>query len=160
MKNILRILMIFSLTGTALLARPRNRVANDLQKLLSLHQTEMQSFFAALNTGNKTLPTFFCDVSFTNEAQVKQFLRNVSTTSPSGQIYSHASFTQFVSINGDMRSVSYNLTNNGGNVTFVKSTNINGQMLRAIYEYDGAHRKLKTATFDGKKAIKNSEYSI
>lgn len=160
MKRFLTIMIIISMTGTALLARPRNRVANDLQRLLSLHQTEMHAFFTGINTGNKTLPEFFCDVSFTNDAQVKQFLRNVSTAAPTGQAYSQVSFTQFISINGDARSVSYNLTNNGGNVTFVKSANINGQMLRAVYEYDGAHRKLRTGTYDGKKSLKNSEYSI
>ncbi len=141
-------------------AGPKSRVAGDLQKLLALHQAEMQSLFAGMGTAETALPAFFCDVSFTGEKQVESFLRNVSASAPQGQMYSQVSFTQFVSINGNMRSVSYNLVNNGGNVTFVKSANINGQMLKAVYEFDAASRKLKTGTFDGKKPIKNSEYSI
>ncbi|MBN8222393.1 MAG: hypothetical protein J0L53_15835 [Spirochaetes bacterium] len=153
--------LVVSLVGVAALsAGPRSRVAGDLQKLLAMHRAEMQTVFAGIHDANAAMPAFFCDVSFTSDRQVESFLRNVSASAPSGQVYSQVSFTQFVSINGDMRGVSYNLVNNGGNVTFVKSANINGQMLRAVYEFDAASRKLKTGTFDGKKTIKSSEYSI
>lgn len=153
--------IIISLAGiTALSAGPRGRVSSDLQKLLAMHRAEMQTVFAGMNDVGAAMPAFFCDVSFTNDRQVESFLRNVSASGAPGQTYSQVSFTQFVSVGGDMRSVSYNLVNNGGNVTFVKSANINRQMLRAVYEFDAASRKLKTGAFDGKKAIKNSEYSI
>lgn len=160
MKKITTFMIIALTAGMGLSAGPRNRVTGDLQRLLAMHRTEMQTVFAGMQDAKKVMPVFFCDVSFTNDRQVESFLRNVSAGGSQGQVYSQVSFTQFVSINGDMRSVSYNLVNNGGNVTFVKSANINGQMLRAVYEFDAASRKLKTGTFDGKKSIKNSEYSI
>lgn len=160
MKNLLIFLTLSFAGGTAISAGPKNRVQSDLQKLLTVHRTEMQSFFAGMQQADAALPVFFCDTAFAGDRQVESFLRNVSAGAASGQVYSQVSFTQFVSINGNMRSVSYNLVNNGGNVTFVKSANINGQMLRAVYEYDSASRKLKTGAFEGKKPIKNSEYSI
>ena len=158
--------LIFTLITSALLvsagsARPKHaRPMNDLQKLLAMHQSEMQAFFASAQQGQPAIPAFFCDVSFIGEKQVESFLRNVSTSAAPGQVYSQVSFTRFVSVGGDMRGVSYSLVNNGSNVTFVKSTNVNGQMLKAVYEFDAHSRKLKTGTFDGKKAIKSSEYSI
>lgn len=161
MKKIICILLVSALAVTAATARPKaGRPMNDLQKLLAMHQNEMQAFFASAQQGPTAMPAFFCDVSFIGEKQVENFLRSVSTSAAPGQVYSQVSFTRFVSINGDMRGVSYSLVNNGGNVTFVKSANINGQMLKAVYEFDAASRKLKTGTFDGKKAIKSSEYSI
>jgi|GEM_PF-3418414 len=150
---------VFLLSGIS--ARPKQtRPVNDLQKLLAMHQSEMQAFFASAGQGQPALPAFFCDVSFIGEKQVESFLRNVSTSAAPGQVYSQVSFTRFVSVGGDMRGVSYSLVNNGGNVTFVKSANINGQMLKAVYEFDSQSRRLKTGAFDGKKAIKSSEYSI
>lgn len=157
---------IFTIFGslvlvTAALAAPKAaRPMNDFQKLLAMHQGEMQAFFTGTQHSGPGIPAFFCDVSFTGEKQVENFLRNVSTSTAQGQVYSQVSFTRFVSVGGDMRGVSYSLVNNGGNVTFVKSANINGQMLKAVYEFDARSRKLKTGTFDGKKSLKSSEYSI
>lgn len=160
MKKLLFTLFASVLLVSATSARPKAaRPMNDLQMLLAMHQNEMQAFFASAQ-GQPALPAFFCDVSFIGEKQVESFLRNVSTSAAPGQVYSQVSFTRFVSVGGDMRGVSFSLVNNGGNVTLVKSTNINGQMLKAVYELDAASRKLKTGTFDGKKAIKSSEYSI
>lgn len=159
MKKIYFVLFMVLSTAT-LIAKSKDRVQNDLQKLLAMHSSEMQAIFAGMGTTNSSLPGFFCDVAFTNDSQVENFLRNVSATAPQGQVYSQVSFTQFVSIGGNMRSVSYNLVNNGGNVTFVKSANINGQVLKAVYEFDAAAGKLRTGTFDGQKVIKKSEYSI
>lgn len=160
MKKLLFTLFASTLLVSAMSARPKAaRPVNDLQKLLAMHQNEMQAFFASTQ-GQPALPAFFCDVSFIGEKQVESFLRNVSTSAAPGQVYSQVSFTRFVSVGGDMRGVSYSLVNNGGNVTFVKSANINGQMLKAVYEFDAHSRKLKTGTFDGKKPIKSSEYSI
>ncbi|AFM12194.1 hypothetical protein [Turneriella parva] len=153
-------LILFGLTAAAIFAGPRNRPVNDLQRLLAMHQSEMQAVFAGMANGNAALPAFFCDVSFTNDRQVENFLRNVSASAAPGQVYSQVSFTKMVAVGGDVRSVSYQMVNDGANVTLVKSSNINGQMLRAVYEFDSAARKLKTGAFDGKKAIKNSEYSI
>jgi hypothetical protein len=159
MRKKLLSLILFVFGVSALSAGPRNR-GSDLHQLLAMHQTEMRSFFAGMNTPNGTIPAFFCDVSFTSDRQVERFLRTVSSSSGNQQVYSQSSFTQFVSINGNMRSVSYSLVNNGGNVTFVKSANINGQVLKAVYEYDPQSRHLKTGTFNGNKLLKNSDYSI
>jgi hypothetical protein len=153
-------LLLIAFSAAAVSAGPRNRPVNDLQRLLAMHQNEMQAVFAGMANGNAAMPAFFCDVSFTNDRQVENFLRNVSASAAPGQVYSQVSFTKMVAINGDVRSVSYQMVNDGANVTLVKSSNINGQMLRAVYEFDSAARKLKTGAFDGKKAIKNSEYSI
>lgn len=154
------ILLFLAFSAMAISAKPNRRVQNDLQKLLAMHSAEMQAVFAGMENGNVAMPVFFCDVSFASAAQVESFLRNVSVAAPQGQVYSQVSFTQFVSVGGNMRSVSYNLINEGGNVTFVKSANINGQMLKAVYEFDAAAGKLKAGTFDGQKVIKKSEYSI
>jgi len=158
--KITRTFVILAFAATAVVAGPRHRPVNDLQRLLAMHQSEMQAVFAGMANGNAAIPAFFCDVSFTNDRQVENFLRNVSASAAPGQVYSQVSFTKMVAINGDVRSVSYQMVNDGANVTLVKSSNINGQMLRAVYEFDSAARKLKTGAFDGKKAIKNSEYSI
>ncbi|MBV6493638.1 MAG: hypothetical protein LDLANPLL_01661 [Turneriella sp.] len=141
-------------------ARPTNRASQNLQRLLGLYQSDMVAFFASAQNINKALPAFFCDVSFASDGQVENFLRQVSTSAPRGQMYSQVSYTEAVSINGNMRAVSYNLTNDRGNVTFVKSANVNGKLLRAVYTLDPSTKKLKTATFDGKKALKSNEYSL
>jgi hypothetical protein len=158
--KIIRSFVFLAFAASAVAAGPRHRPVNDLQRLLAMHQSEMQAVFAGMTSGNAAMPAFFCDVSFTNDRQVENFLRNVSASAAPGQVYSQVSFTKMVAINGDVRSVSYQMVNDGANVTLVKSSNINGQMLRAVYEFDSAARKLKTGAFDGKKAIKSSEYSI
>lgn len=158
--KLIQSLFFLAATTTMLSAGPRQRPVNDLQRLLAMHQSEMQAVFAGMTNGNAAMPAFFCDVSFTNDRQVENFLRRVSAGTAPGQVYSQVSFTKMVAINGDVRSVSYQMVNDGSNVTLVKSSNINGQMLRAVYEFDSAARKLKTGTFDGKRAIKSSEYSI
>ena len=161
MKRVVISLLAGLVLAGGISARPRAaRQMNDLQKLLAMHQSEMQAFFTGMNATNQAMPAFFCDVSFTNDAQVESFLRNVSASATPGQVFSQVSFTKFISVGGDMRSVSYNLVNRGGNVTFVKSANINGQMLKAVYEFDAGSRKLKAGTFNGKKPLKSSEYSI
>jgi hypothetical protein len=152
--------LVMALSTMAVLAKPKSKVQHDLQKLLAAHSAEMQAIFSGMDKADGVLPVFFSDVSFANDRQVESFLRNVSSGAPQGQVYSQVSFTQFVSIGGNMRSVSYNLVNSGGNVTFVKSANINGQMLKAVYEFDAAAGKLKAGTFDGEKLIKQSEFSI
>lgn len=154
------LIFVMALSATTLVAKPKNRAQSDLQRLLAMHSAEMQAIFSGMEKNGTAMPVFFCDVSFATDSQVENFLRNVSMGAPQGQVYSHVSFTQFVSVGGNMRSVSYNLVNNGGNVTFVKSANINGQLLKAVYEFDAAAGKLKTGTFDGQKVIKKSEYSI
>lgn len=158
--KMIRVITLLAILAGALSAGPRQRPVSDLQRLLAMHQSEMQAFFTGMGQTNAAIPAFFCDVSFTGDRQVENFLRNVSASAAPGQVYSQVSFTKMVSINGDMRSISYQLVNDGANVTLVKSSNVNGEMLRAVYEFDSAARKLKTGTFDGKKAIKNSEYSI
>ncbi|HRP67933.1 MAG TPA: hypothetical protein PLY93_00155 [Turneriella sp.] len=141
-------------------ARSNNKASQNLQKLLGLYQSDMVAFFASVQNIDNALPAFFCDVSFANDSQVENFLRQVSTSTPRGQMYSQVSYTEAVSINGIVRAVSYNLTNDRGNVKFVKSANVNGQLLRAVYTLDPSTKKLKTATFDGKKAIRSNEYSL
>lgn len=158
--RMIRATILLLVSAGALIAGPRQRPVNDLHRLLAMHQSEMRAFFAGMGQANAAVPAFFCDVSFTNDRQVENFLRNVSVSAAPGQVYSQVSFTKMVAINGDVRSVSYQLVNDGANVTLVKSSNVNGQMLRAVYEFDSAARRLKTGTFDGKNAIKNSEYSI
>jgi hypothetical protein len=144
-----------------LIAGPaKGRAISDLQRLLAMHQTEMQAVFVGVGSGNPAAPAFFSDVSFARDRQVENFLRNVSAASQPGQVYSQVSFTRMVAIGGDVRSVSYSLVNDGANVRLVKSCNINGQLLKAVYDYDVAGRKLRTGGFDGQKPIKNSEYSI
>lgn len=154
-------LLVLWFSPAVLLAGPaKSRVLNDLQRLLAMHQAEMQAIFAGIGSGNSVAPDFFTDISFTSDRQVESFLRNVSASSQPGQVYSQVSFTRMVAIGGDVRSVSYSLVNDGANVRLVKSSNINGQLLKAVYDYDVAARKLRTSGFDGKKPIKNSEYSI
>lgn len=148
------------LTSISLIARPPQRPVNDLQRLLAMHQNEMQAVFAGMGSGNAAAPAFFTDVSFISDRQVENFLRNVSASGQPGQVFSQVSFTKMVAIGGDVRSVSYLLVNDGANVRLIKSSNVNGQMLKAVYDYDVAGRKLKTGAFEGQKVIKNSEYSI
>lgn len=136
------------------------RTADDLQRLLALHQAEMHTIFAGMGSEGAAVPAFFTDVSFLSDRQVESFLRTVSASSRPGQVYSQVSFTRMVVIGADARSVSYSLINDGAAVRLVKSSNVNGQMLKAVYDYDVAGRRLKTATFNGQKPIKNSEYSI
>lgn len=154
-------LLIVLFSTAILLAGPTKvRAVNDLQQLLSMHRTEMQAVFAGVGSGSRAAPAFFTDVSFASDRQVENFLRNISAASQPGQVYSQVSFTRMVAIGGDVRSVSYSLVNDGSNVRLVKSSNINGQLLKAVYDYDVAGRKLRTGGFDGQKPIKNSEYSI
>lgn len=158
----MQIVLLAAFTVPALLfARPRQaRPVNDLQALLAMHQKEMLSVFAGMGSPDNGIPAFFTDVSFVSDRQVENFLRNVSASSGSGQVFSQVSFTRMVAIGNDVRSVSYSMVNDGANVRLIKSSNVNGHLLRAVYDYDVAGRKLKTGTFENQKAIKNSEYSI
>lgn len=155
------LLIAVSLSPALLIAGPaKSRTISDLQRLLTMHQAEMQAIFAGMGSETSVARAFFTDVSFASDQQVENFLRQVSASAQPGQVYSQVSFTRMVAIGGDVRSVSYSLVNDGANVRLVKSCNINGQLLKAVYDYDVAGRKLRTGGFDGQKPIKNSEYSI
>ena len=156
----LSLIAFLSVPGVLLAGPAKGRPTNDLQRLLAMHQAEMQAVFAGIGSGSSDASAFFTDVSFLSDRQVESFLRNVSASSRPGQVYSQVSFTRMVAIGGDVRSVSYSLVNDGANVRLVKSSNIYGQLLKAVYDYDVAGRRLKSAAFDGQKTIKNSEYSI
>lgn len=156
----LPLIAFLAVPGVLLAGPAKSRHANDLQRLLAMHQAEMQAVFAGIGSGSSAALAFFTDVSFLNDRQVESFLRNVSASSQPGQVFSQVNFTRMVAIGGDVRSVSYSLVNDGANVRLVKSCNINGQLLKAVYDYDVAGRKLKTGAFDGQKTIKSSEYSI
>lgn len=165
MKNakLIGLVVALSVIAFPLSSKEKYKTRNDLSKLLQLYQADMQKFFSQQSAGDgmgNLQNVFYTDISFAADSQVERFLRQVSANRGNQVGYSQVSFTRFVSVNGDMRAVSFNMVNDGTSVVLTRSTNINGQMLKTIYDYDIKAQKLKTGAFKNNKLFKNNEYSI
>ena len=137
--------------GAGLAARPVT--AGDVfNQLLVRHHQEMQKLMTT-----RTMSPFFLDVSFNNEAQVKRLLHSVSH-GKSG--YMQMSYTSYSNFNGDRRLVNVSILRNGDQVKLMRTTNDNGQLLKAVYDFNASTGELKTDAFANQERVQSVKYSI
>ena len=72
----------------------------------------------------------------------------------------HASYTSYSSINGKVTGVSYEYKSDGKNIILTKGTLNNGEMLKAVYNYNIEGKLLNTSELKGNKLINNNTYKL
>lgn len=150
-QSIFMVLLLASvLLPTSLLGRQKNY--DVFQVLMARHYVQMQKIMQ-----QKNLSPFFMDVSFKNEAQVKNILHQVAASRAG---FMKMQYISYSNINGDAKMVNVSLIRNGNMVRVLRSTNDNGVLLKAVYDYNAQTGELKTGGFANKKQVLSAKYSI
>ncbi|MDH4261865.1 MAG: hypothetical protein OEV78_02335 [Spirochaetia bacterium] len=150
----------------------KSRISAQLEQLMMEHQKFVQASYDGQMKGKvNALYTpasmafekdFFQYTNFLHDANIQNFLHNVEADiNRSGKTgYTMMSYTSISLVNGQSRSIQYTYQSNGKDITLVKQTNNNGNMLRSVYYYDIDSQSLKADDFRENNIIHEKVYKI
>ena len=152
----------------------KSQVGIQLERLLLEHQKFINAVYTTDASGNTSSrgslrnasltyeKDFFLFTNFLNDGPIQNFLKNVENDiNRSGKTgYTMMSFTNFVSINGQKRSIQYTYQSNGRDIILVKQSNENGNLLKSVYYYDIDTQSLKAEDFKENNIIHEKVYKI
>ncbi len=147
---------------SSLMARPVQQATDPFIQLLQQHQQQVNAYFLRLEANSGFEKAFFSDISFASDQQIEAHLKKIATTyEKQGSVgRSFVSFSRFVSINGQTSAISYTLTNDGHNIHLVRTTNYNGQVLKAVYNYDIKAKVMTAGLQQNDKIFLKEDYSL
>ncbi|HMV45166.1 MAG TPA: hypothetical protein PK079_22260 [Leptospiraceae bacterium] len=134
-----------------------------LNRLLQSHLkfiSEWQNSSSELDEFDKI---FFTDFNFLNAGNTKNFFQNIQHNLESGKVYPglmQVSYSSFTSINGKVTGVNYEYKSDGKNIVLTKGTYNNGEMLRAVYNYNIDGKLLNTTEVKGNKLLNKKSYRL
>ena len=136
-----------------------NPLEGQFIKLLQKHSTEWQKQEALFTDFEKS---FFSNVGFMQLGETHGFFTNLQEQISNGNFQGNfvISYTNATFVDGKMQSVSYTCSGNGKNAQVVKMTNNNGQILKAVYDYDMSQKQMKVQEYKNKQIFNKKEYSI
>ena len=106
---------------------------------------------------------FLIDTSFTRERMTRNFFQTIKASVEEGRIpggLMRMSYTSMTSINGQFKAVHYSYNVDGKNVTLVRSTNNNGNVLKAVYQYNRSGKLLDIREYKGDQLLHKKEHEI
>lgn len=138
------------------------------EKLIQEHQQFIQHAYSGQSSGLVSAAytaadkDFFMYTGFLQDANIQNFFHSVEDDmSQSGHAgYTMMSYTSFISMGGQNHAIQYTYQSNGNNITFVKQTNENGQLLKSVYHYDIKSQSLKADDYRQNRVIQEKVYSI
>ena len=136
-------------------------VKDQINYLLAVHQKAWQKNDMA----NGFSKHFFMNSAFTRERTANRFFRMVQANIERGAYanaggYTMMSYTSIMSFNGKTTAVSYQFAQNGGTVHFAKQAYINGQMLKAVYDYDTNGQLMNVKEYRNNRLIQKKYLEI
>lgn len=149
-----------------------SKISAQFEQLIMEHQKFVQAAYTTGNSGKvnasynpaayKFEKDFFLYTSFLHDANIQSFFRNVEADiSRNGQAgYTMMSYTNFVMVNGQSHTVQYTYQSNGKDITLVKQTNNNGNLLKSVYFYDINTQSLKADDYRENNIIHQKVYKI
>lgn len=141
-------------------------VEDSFKYLLVAHEKAISAFLQDASCScDEFDKLFFTDFSFFGNQRTKGFFQNIQANLESGNVPRNAgtmmiSYTSYTNINGKTTGVSYQYRSDGKNIQLIKGTLNNGQMLRAVYNYDVRGKLMNTQEFIGDKLIHNDSHRI
>ncbi|MDH5717083.1 MAG: hypothetical protein OEZ22_05540 [Spirochaetia bacterium] len=141
-------------------------IIDEFQSLLKQHVSFLEKRFensVLLDTFEKS---FFIQMAFIENTQTKNFFNNVAQSfqnyEKNGQAagYTRISYSSYLFINGDTKSVHYNYQSDGKLVSLEKYTNNNGKLIKAVYNFNIAEKRLDVREFKDNKKLNENEYKI
>lgn len=106
---------------------------------------------------------FFADFNFLNASNTKNFFQNIEYNLQNGKAYPglmQVSYSSFTSINGKVTGINYEYKSDGKNIILTKGTYNNGEMLRAVYNYNVDGKLLNTTEVKGNKLLNKKSYRL
>ena len=150
----------------------KSNVSIQFQRLLQEHQKFVQTAYSA-GESQKTKAVytpaaysfeknFFLYTGFLQDSHIQNFFHNVEADiSRSGKPgYTMMSYTSISLVNGQSRSIQYTYQSNGKDITLVKQTNDNGNLLKSVYYYDIESQSLKAGDYRENNIIHEKVYKI
>ena len=144
------------------------QISVQFQRLLQEHQHFIQTVYSVQNTPNANVTLakfeqdFFLNTAFLQDANIQNFFRSVEAdmdqTGKAG--YTMMSYTNFIMIGGQTRSIQYTYQSNGNDITLVKQTNDNGNLLKSVYFYDINTKSLKADDYKANEVVHEKVYKI
>ncbi|MBN1532898.1 MAG: hypothetical protein JXA20_09565 [Spirochaetes bacterium] len=157
------------LLSAACAAQPSSHRAVDLltqiNSLLAMHQQELNALFDVRGTPDQFERAFFTDMSFMNDGRVRSFFTALHRDLQQGDVprlpgNAVISYTVLQSINGTVTGVNYEYRSDGRNITLTRGTLDNGNVVRAVYNYDMNGRLLNTSESVGSRVVNTSSHRL
>jgi hypothetical protein len=162
-QKIISIFLSLSL-AVPVLASPKeeNQIDFIFRELLKKHESFLENFLEEAHVSNFE-KAFYTDMGFSRNLQTISFFENLKTNLDNGNAprlpgYTQISYTSYSNINGVTSAISYDYRLDGKNIILTKGTLKNGEMLKAVYQYNMEGKQLDTKEFQGKKLLSNKTY--
>lgn len=108
--------------------------------------------------------TFFSDFTFMNHAETRGFFNTVMAKLAKGMapqaVYAFVAYSSISSINGKVTGVNYEYRSDGKNVTLIKGTYNNGNLVKAVYNYNITGKQLKADEYKDDRVINSNIHVI
>jgi hypothetical protein len=139
-------------------------IDSQLHKLLTSHLQTISQFAkttdSALDEFDKV---FFTDFAFVSAENTKNFFQTIQQNLENGKPYPglmQVSYSSYSSINGKVTGINYEYKSDGKNIILTKGTYNNGNMLRAVYNYNIEGKLLNTTEVKGNRLINKNSYRL
>lgn len=165
MRQLLSFIFILSLSYTSINcadAKQNQTINQQVFKLLQDHQSFLNQYFkkSSLSSNEKD---FFSNINFMKDNMTQNFFQNIKANIESGRTaigLMQLSYTKFVSINGHFTGVQYSYKSDGKNIFLSKSSNLNGKILKTIYNYNPKGKLLRVEHFGDNKLQLKKEHTF
>ena len=163
---LLSFLITFSFCTSVSIADERQipTIDSQMQKLFHSH---LQTISQVLQTSNSGIDefdrVFFTDFTFLNTGNTRNFFQNIQHDLENGKAYPglmQVSYSSYTSINGKVTGVNYEYKSDGKNIILTKGTLNNGNVLRAVYNYNIEGKLLNTTEVKGNKLVNKNTYRL
>jgi type II secretory pathway pseudopilin PulG len=150
----------------------KSQLGAQLEQLLMEHQKFVMAAYKSESTGKINASytpaalsfekDFFLYTNFLHDANIQNFLHNVEADiNRNGKTgYTMMSYTSISLVNGQSRSIQYAYQSNGKDITLVKQTDNNGNLLKSVYYYDINTQSLKANDYRQNNIIHEKIYKI
>ena len=159
-------LIAFSFCTSSSVAKEK-QIPNINHQLNKLLQSHLQTISHVLETSNSDFDefdrVFFTDFNFLNSGNSRNFFQTIQHDIENGKIrpgLMHVSYSSYSSINGKVTGVNYEYSSDGKNIILTKGTYNNGNMLKAVYNYNTEGKLLNTTEVKGDKVVNKNSYRL
>ncbi|GMT48482.1 MAG: hypothetical protein IEMM0008_0021 [bacterium] len=141
-----------------------NTIEGQIVYLMKAHQRFLNQHFGSMEKELDAFDRdFFVNIHFMKDGATNSFFKTIKANVEKGNIPSsmmQISYTRFTSINGKYTGTHYEYKSDGKNVVLIKATNNNGNILKAIYNYNTKGKLLNVKEFKGNEMISKKVHSI
>ncbi len=139
-------------------------VEGQIAYLMKAHQRFLNQQFQSMERDLDPFDRdFFVNISFMKDRTTNNFFKTIKANVEKGNVPSglmQISYTSYTSINGKYTGVHYEYKSDGKNVILIKATNNNGNILKAIYNYNTKGKLLDVKEYRGDTVISKKVHTI